>query len=120
MPLSMGTPYELHIRIGLPEIHPGGTSSRLTKMPNFGAHDTIELLATLYSHDFTIAVRNRTFLLHKFTGSDDVFFAIVPEVLGECRIRLSISTAQELELLHEIELGVPVARPAKDAGREVG
>lgn len=108
LPLRVGQPYEFHVRIGQPESHVSGMWSLLGTVPDFGGHEWLELIATLHSRDFAVTVRTRQFRLHKTAGSDLVTFAVVPRHVGYCTLRVTISTARELELLHKVELDVPV------------
>jgi RecA DNA recombination protein len=107
LPLQVGCLYDLNVRIGRPEDHGAGSWARLGKVPDFGEHDAVDLVVTVHSQDFAVAVGSRSFRLHRIDGSDLVTFAVQPLAAGECTLRLSISTARELELLHKVELSVP-------------
>ncbi|TDQ00578.1 hypothetical protein [Labedaea rhizosphaerae] len=109
LPLVLNQPYELNLRIGIPELHEGGWSQELKTMPEFHDDGTVTLVATVYGKDFAVAERTKTFTLHRDRGSDLVTFAVQPRRAGWSALQIAISTATELELLHELELRVPTA-----------
>jgi hypothetical protein len=120
LPLRVGLPYELCLRIGLPEVHAGGQSAPLARYPDFGAQQSVELVVSAYSGDLEIAVRTKRFRLDRHAGSDLVTFGVQARHAGSCRLQLIISTAQELELLHQLELTVPAIDDDSAAEREAG
>lgn len=108
LPLRVGQPYALCLRIGAPEQHPGVSVQSLADIPDFGDNDSISLVASLYGADFAADIRNKIFVLHRHGSSDLVTFAMRPLHTGVCNVQIAISTANELELLHELELEVDV------------
>ena len=110
-PLRVGTRYMFRLNIGQPRSEPAGTS-RPFREPNFGHHQSLDLLVSLYSHDLEIERATHILTLPRLGDSVPITTTMTPLRAGECRLQVLVSLARELEQLQIVEISVAATSQA--------
>jgi hypothetical protein len=111
-PLYVGQKYLFHFNIGAPRAETAGTTTSFAE-PDFGSKDSIQLLVSLFSEDFTLATRQQVLILWRTGNTDILTTGVTARHAGSCRLEVVISLARELDVLQQLHIDVEV-EPAHD------
>lgn len=120
LPLIVGRKTRLFLQIGYRRDDDPGSSTTPFAEPDWGGHDHLDLLVSLYSAELSIEPRQQRLLLPRLGESGTLEFTVTPRAAGACRIRIVVSLARELEILQRLSLEVEAVTAPAAAGAEAG
>ncbi|HEX9945097.1 MAG TPA: hypothetical protein VGG03_24065 [Thermoanaerobaculia bacterium] len=116
LPLAVGRRYAFHVQIGPRRSTPGLEPAPFVE-PDWGNREAVDLLITLYSDDFLIENRHHAFMLPRSEASEVLTSYLTPKHAGDCRVRIIVSLARELEVLQELAVAVEAVETPVLTGR---